>query len=49
MNDDSYDAKCADLAFHFLCDSGPVPPPTEDKVRELALIIQQAVEDYLDE
>lgn len=41
----SYDSKCADLADHFLQD---MPHLWNDRrIHELALEIQQAIEDYI--
>ncbi len=41
----TYDSKCADLADHFLQDETHLW--TDRRVEELALAIQQTIEDYI--
>lgn len=42
----TYDQECADLADHFLSDCTPQATPEE--LEDLAITIQQAIEDWLD-
>lgn len=41
----SYDPKCHELAHHFLCEE---PNATDKHTDELATLIQQTIEDYIE-
>lgn len=43
----SYDEKCHDLAVAFLSDYYAPGPVADEKAKELAQIIQDAIEDFL--
>lgn len=46
MNTKTFDSKCLELAEHFLSGS---PNVTDDEKRRLAIAIQTAVEDWIEE